>query len=119
MTQLSREQLGRTDMEITRVGLGSWAIGGSGWGFGWGAQDDKDSVGTIDRAIERGINWIYTAAIYGYGHSEDVIGRALAHILPRGPALRVHEMRDRAQRCRSDGGQYSVRKARLHSQGRR
>jgi aryl-alcohol dehydrogenase-like predicted oxidoreductase len=80
VTQLSKQQLGRTDMEITRVGLGSWAIGGSGWGFGWGAQDDKDSVATIHSAIEHGINWIDTAAIYGYGHSEDVVGRALSGI---------------------------------------
>jgi aryl-alcohol dehydrogenase-like predicted oxidoreductase len=67
-------------MSITRVGFGAWAIGGGDWAVGWGAQDDDDSVKAIRHAIERGINWIDTAAVYGLGHSEEVVRRALAEI---------------------------------------
>jgi aryl-alcohol dehydrogenase-like predicted oxidoreductase len=74
---LDRVPLGRTDMQITRVGLGAWAIGGNGWAAGWGSQDDNDSVATIRHAIDSGINWIDTAAIYGHGHSEEVVAAAL------------------------------------------
>ncbi len=73
---LPRVRLGRTDMEITRVGFGAWAVGGD-WLYGWGAQDDDDSVAAIRHAVARGVNWIDTAAIYGFGHSEEVVGRAL------------------------------------------
>jgi aryl-alcohol dehydrogenase-like predicted oxidoreductase len=76
-TSLSTAALGTTGLTITRVGLGAWAIGGGDWRFGWGAQDDQDSVATIRYAIERGINWIDTAAVYGLGHSERVVGMAL------------------------------------------
>ncbi|WP_101844506.1 aldo/keto reductase [Zhihengliuella sp. ISTPL4] len=69
--------LGTTGMEITRVGLGAFAIGGPAWSYGWGAQDDDDSIRTIRAAVDRGINWIDTAAVYGRGHSEVVVGRAL------------------------------------------
>ena len=72
-------RLGRTDMHITRVGFGSWAVGGD-WAVGWGNQDDRDSVAAIRRAVERGVNWIDTAAIYGVGHSEEVVAEALAGI---------------------------------------
>jgi aryl-alcohol dehydrogenase-like predicted oxidoreductase len=72
-----RRRLGGTDLEITRVGLGAWAIGGP-WAFGWGPQDDNESVAAIHRAVELGVNWIDTAAVYGLGHSEVVVGRALA-----------------------------------------
>ncbi len=65
------------DMQVTRVGFGAWAIGGNGWAGGWGAQDDDGSVATIRAAFERGVNWIDTAAIYGLGRSERVVGRAL------------------------------------------
>jgi aryl-alcohol dehydrogenase-like predicted oxidoreductase len=65
-------------MFITPVGFGAWAIGGSGWQFGWGAQDDKQSIAAIHRALELGVNWIDTAAVYGLGHSEEVVARALA-----------------------------------------
>jgi aryl-alcohol dehydrogenase-like predicted oxidoreductase len=65
-------------MEITRIGLGAWAIGGAGWDWGWGRQDDRDSIAAIHRALELGVNWIDTAAQYGFGHSEQVVGRALA-----------------------------------------
>ncbi|MBD0306375.1 MAG: aldo/keto reductase, partial [Nitrospiraceae bacterium] len=70
-------QLGTTDLHITPLGLGAWAIGGSGWEFAWGAQDDTESFKTIHRALDRGMNWIDTAAVYGLGHSEDIVGRAL------------------------------------------
>ncbi len=72
------KQLGNSDLFITPVGFGSWAIGGAGWQFGWGRQSDDDSVATIHRALELGINWIDTAATYGLGHSEEVVSRALA-----------------------------------------
>jgi len=72
-----KRRLGRTDLEITRVGFGAWAIGGGGWAYGWGAQDDASSIAAIRHAVGRGVNWIDTAAIYGLGHSEEVVGRAL------------------------------------------
>jgi aryl-alcohol dehydrogenase-like predicted oxidoreductase len=72
--------LGTTGMGITRVGFGAWAIGGGGWTFAWGNQDDADSIAAIRHAVERGINWIDTAAAYGLGHSEEVVARALRDI---------------------------------------
>jgi aryl-alcohol dehydrogenase-like predicted oxidoreductase len=69
--------LGNSDLNITRVGFGAWAIGGSGWQFAWGSQDDNDSIAAIHRALETGVNWIDTAGVYGLGHSEEVVGRAL------------------------------------------
>jgi aryl-alcohol dehydrogenase-like predicted oxidoreductase len=75
--------LGRTGLEITRVGFGAWAIGGSGWEFGWGEQDDDESIAAIHRALELGVNWIDTAAQYGFGHSEEVVARALEGVEPR------------------------------------
>lgn len=72
--------LGRTGMNITRAGFGAWAIGGAGWSFGWGAQDDAASIAAIRHALDRGINWIDTAAVYGLGHSEEIVRRALAEI---------------------------------------
>jgi aryl-alcohol dehydrogenase-like predicted oxidoreductase len=76
-TQLKTTQLGTTGMEITRIGFGAWAIGGGGWEFGWGPQDDDDSVAAIHHALEQGINWIDTAAAYGFGRSEQTVGHAL------------------------------------------
>jgi aryl-alcohol dehydrogenase-like predicted oxidoreductase len=78
LTRLPVRQLGTTDMEITRVGLGAWAIGGGGWSFAWGPQDDNESIAAMNHAIERGVNWIDTAPVYGLGHSEEVVGRMLA-----------------------------------------
>src|SRR5271163_4838175 len=75
---METHKLGNSDIKITSVGYGAWAIGGSGWDFAWGAQDDTDSIGAIHRALELGINWIDTAAVYGLGHSEEVVARALA-----------------------------------------
>lgn len=69
---------GTTGMDITRVGFGAWAVGGTGWSGGWGPQDDSESVAAIRRAVERGINWIDTAWVYGYGHSEQVVRDALS-----------------------------------------
>jgi aryl-alcohol dehydrogenase-like predicted oxidoreductase len=67
-------------MELTTVGFGAWAIGGGDWKFGWGPQDDEDSIATIRHAVERGINWIDTAAVYGLGHSEEIVRRALDEV---------------------------------------
>jgi aryl-alcohol dehydrogenase-like predicted oxidoreductase len=74
------KQLGNSDLEITPLGVGAWAIGGSGWQFAWGVQDDRDSIAAILAAVDAGINWIDTAAIYGVGHSEEVVGRAVAEL---------------------------------------
>lgn len=70
-------QLGNTDMEITPLGFGTWAIGGGEWAFGWGPQEDEQSIAAIQRALDLGINWIDTAAVYGLGHAEEVVARAL------------------------------------------
>ena len=80
--QLGTTELGSTGLEITRVGFGAWAIGGA-WEFGWGPQDDKESIETICRAIDLGVNWIDTAGVYGLGHSEEVVGRALKGLKTR------------------------------------
>jgi aryl-alcohol dehydrogenase-like predicted oxidoreductase len=77
-TPLGTTALGATGLEITRVGLGAWAIGGANYDWGWGRQDDEDSIAAIHRALELGVNWIDTAAQYGFGHSEQVVGRAIA-----------------------------------------
>ncbi len=77
MAPIPRTRLGRSGLEITRIGFGAWAIGGGDWAFGWGPQDDDVSIATIHRALELGVNWIDTAAGYGYGHSERVVARAL------------------------------------------
>jgi aryl-alcohol dehydrogenase-like predicted oxidoreductase len=79
-TSLPTTRLGRTDMLLTRVGFGAWAIGGGGWAFAWGSQDDTESVAAIRHAVESGVNWIDTAAVYGLGHSEEVVAAALAGI---------------------------------------
>ena len=74
---MKTKKLGNSDLFITPIGFGAWAIGGSGWEFGWGEQDDTQSVTAIHRALELGVNWIDTAAVYGMGHSEEVVARAL------------------------------------------
>ncbi|TCK76027.1 aldo/keto reductase [Acidipila rosea] len=76
-TSFETKQLGNSDLHLTPIGYGAWAIGGGNWEFAWGSQDDDESVKTIERALEEGINWIDTAAIYGLGHSEEVVARAL------------------------------------------
>jgi aryl-alcohol dehydrogenase-like predicted oxidoreductase len=74
---MQTRKLGNSDLNITPVGYGAWAVGGSGWQFAWGSQDDSDSIAAIHRALELHVNWIDTAAVYGLGHSEEVVGRAL------------------------------------------
>jgi 3-hydroxyisobutyrate dehydrogenase-like beta-hydroxyacid dehydrogenase/aryl-alcohol dehydrogenase-like predicted oxidoreductase len=82
-TRLSTSPLGSTGMEISRVGFGAWAIGGGGWEFGWGPQQDEDSIEAIHRALHLGVNWIDTAAAYGFGRSERVVGQALQGVTDR------------------------------------
>jgi aryl-alcohol dehydrogenase-like predicted oxidoreductase len=77
LAQVHTRQLGKSDLQITPLGIGAWAIGGGGWAFGWGAQDDGDSVAAIHAALDEGWNWIDTAAVYGLGHSEKVVAKAL------------------------------------------
>jgi aryl-alcohol dehydrogenase-like predicted oxidoreductase len=78
MAELATAALGTTGMEITRVGFGAWAIGGGGWEFGWGPQQDEESVAAIQHALAQGVNWIDTAAAYGFGRSEEVVGKAIS-----------------------------------------
>lgn len=80
---MQTQRLGRTGMEITRIGFGAWAIGGGGWEFGWGAQDERAAVEAIEHALERGINWIDTAPVYGHGKSERLVGRAVRGMAER------------------------------------
>ena len=100
-TALGTAQLGRTGMEITRVGFGAWAIGGGGWEFGWGPQDDEESVDAIHRALEQGVNWIDTAAAYGFGRSEQIVGRALEGVAERLRGRRAVTMTNEAVDARA------------------
>ena len=77
---MEKRRLGNTGYQITPIGLGAWAIGGGGWAHGWGPQDDNESIAAIHRAVDLGINWIDTAAVYGLGHSEEIVARALAEL---------------------------------------
>lgn len=74
---MKTKQLGNSDLKITPIGVGAWAMGGGGWAFGWGPQDDRESVAAIQAALDAGVNWIDTAAVYGLGHSEEVVAKAL------------------------------------------
>ena len=78
-----KRKLGNSDLSITPIGIGSWAIGGGGWKFAWGSQDDNESISAIRRGLEKGINWIDTAAIYGMGHSEEMVAKALEGVSER------------------------------------
>jgi aryl-alcohol dehydrogenase-like predicted oxidoreductase len=78
--KLLTRPLGTSGLQLTQVGFGAWAIGGGGWAYGWGSQDDTDSIAAIEHAVASGINWVDTAAIYGLGHSEEVVGRAVREI---------------------------------------
>ena len=80
---MQKNRLGNSDLEITPVGVGAWAMGGSGWAFAWGAQDDDESIAAIHTALDAGVNWIDTAAVYGLGHSEEVVAKAVAGLNPR------------------------------------
>jgi len=75
---MQKRKLGNSDLEITPVGIGAWAMGGAGWAFSWSAQEDSDSIAAIHKALDYGVNWIDTAAVYGLGHSEEVVGKAIA-----------------------------------------
>jgi aryl-alcohol dehydrogenase-like predicted oxidoreductase len=74
---MHKKRLGNSDMELTPIGVGAWAMGGGGWAFAWGPQDDDESISAIHAALDLGVNWIDTAAVYGLGHSEEVVARAL------------------------------------------
>lgn len=80
---MEKRRLGNSDLHITTIGFGAWAIGGGGWAFAWGPQDDSESVAAIHEAVDAGVNWIDTAAVYGLGHSEEVVARAIEE-LPAG-----------------------------------
>lgn len=80
---MQTRKLGWTDLNLSTIGLGTWALGGGGYKFGWGPQDDEESIATIRRALELGINWIDTAPVYGLGHSEEVIGEAIKGVRDR------------------------------------
>ncbi len=80
---MQTRRLGNSDLDITPLGFGAWAIGGGDWAFGWGAQDDADSVAAIREALDLGMNWVDTAAVYGLGHSEAVVARALDGLASR------------------------------------
>src|SRR5271154_4358810 len=74
---MKTKKLGNTNLEFTTIGFGAWAIGGGDWQYSWGAQDDKESIASIHKALDMGINWIDTAAVYGLGHSEEIGGKAV------------------------------------------
>jgi aryl-alcohol dehydrogenase-like predicted oxidoreductase len=80
---MTKKKLGNSDLEITPIGVGAWAMGGGGWAFSWGPQDDNESIAAIRAAFDKGVNWIDTAAVYGLGHSEEVVARAVEGISPR------------------------------------
>lgn len=79
---MQTRRLGKSDLELTTVGLGTWAIGGGDWRFGWGPQDEQDAVAAVVQAVDLGINWVDTAAVYGNGRSEELVGKALADLGP-------------------------------------
>lgn len=83
MTRLPTRPLGSSGLHLTTVGFGSWAAGGGDWSFGWGPQDDEASIAAMRHAVERGVNWIDTAAVYGLGHAETLVGRLLRELSPR------------------------------------
>jgi len=115
-TALPTVSLGSTRMRITRIGFGAWALGGGDWQFGWGPQDDAASIVAIRHALELGVNWIDTAAVYGLGHSEEVVARALKDLPPgKRPYVftkcgNVWDERDRAAPLRRVGDPKSVRR---------
>ncbi len=88
----STRQLGNSDLQLTAIGFGAWAIGGGDWQYAWGPQEDTKSIEAIHRALDAGINWVDTAAVYGLGHSEEVVGTALK--VRQRQALDLYQMRD-------------------------
>jgi len=113
---LPTRPLGSSGLDITTVGFGAWAIGGGGWAFGWGPQDDADSLAAMRRALELGINWIDTAAVYGLGHSEELVGGLLRELPSRDRPLvftkcgLVWDERDRMKEARRVLRPDSIRK---------
>jgi aryl-alcohol dehydrogenase-like predicted oxidoreductase len=101
-----KRKLGNSDLSITPIGIGSWAIGGGGWKFAWGSQDDNESISAIRRGLEKGINWIDTAAIYGMGHSEEMVAKAL-----EGGSERPYVFTKCERRWHADGTIYPSLKA--------
>src|SRR5216683_1201131 len=80
---MQKKRLGNSDMDLTPIGIGAWAMGGTGWAFSWGPQDDQESIEAIHTALDAGVNWIDTAAVYGLGHSEEVVAKALEGVRDR------------------------------------
>ena len=111
-TGVQRKTLGNSDMELTSIGFGAWAIGGGDYQFGWGAQEDQDSIDAIHKAIDLGENWIDTAAIYGLGHSEEVVGKALKTLSGPKPyvftkcSMRWNEQREIYHSVTAEGVRY-------------
>jgi aryl-alcohol dehydrogenase-like predicted oxidoreductase len=98
---MQTRNLGNSDLAITPIGFGAWAIGGGGWAFGWGPQDDADSIAAIHEALDCGVDWIDTAAVYGLGRSEEVVAKALAGM----PAQRRPYVFTKCARVWDDNGQ--------------
>lgn len=109
---METKKLGNSDMNLTRVGYGAWAIGGGGWEFAWGPQDDADSIGAINRALELGVNWIDTAAVYGTGHSEEVVATALKQWKGKRPYVftKCSLRWDESRKVRPDHSAASIRR---------
>lgn len=103
---MTTRKLGNSDLEITSIGIGSWAIGGGGWQFAWGAQDDNESVAAIRSALDKGMNWIDTAAVYGFGHSEEIVAAAV-----KGLSKRPYIFTKCGRLGRDDGSIYGSLKA--------
>ncbi len=100
---MQTKQLGNTDLQLTRIGLGTWAMGGSDWAYSWGPQDDQQSLEAIYRGLDLGINWIDTAAVYGLGHAEEIVGRAVRGMRSR-PVIAT-----KCERCWDADGQIQPR----------
>ena len=111
---MQTKQLGNSELKITPIGLGAWAMGGGGWQWSWGPQDDEDSITAIHEALDHGINWIDTAAVYGLGHSEEVVARAL-----RGCSNRPYIFTKAERVWDANGNISGSLKSRVHSQGSR
>ncbi len=96
---MQTRRLGNSDLHITPIGIGAWAMGGGGWAFAWGPQDDAESIGAIRAGVDAGMNWIDTAAIYGLGHSEEVVAKALEGVTPKPYVF------TKCERCWDESGQ--------------
>jgi len=109
---MQTRKVGNSDLNITRVGFGAWAIGGGGWEFGWGNQEDNDSIAAIKRALELGVNWIDTAAVYGTGHSEEIVAKALKEWQGAQPYIftKCSMVWDEQRKVRNEYGADSIRR---------